>query len=48
MQIVGGAGPDDISVAFDEETETLGVTAAARLAAGFGCVHPTDLPAPSS
>jgi Ca2+-binding RTX toxin-like protein len=39
VQIVGGAGPDDITVAFDEGTETLSITGAARLAAGFGCEH---------
>jgi Ca2+-binding RTX toxin-like protein len=39
VQIVGGAGPDDINVAFDEESETLGVSAALPLAAGFGCEH---------
>lgn len=41
VQIVGAAGRDDISVAFDEVTETLGVSADARLAAGFGC-EPLD------
>jgi Ca2+-binding RTX toxin-like protein len=46
VQVVGGAGPDDFTVSFEEESETLTVTAKARLAAGPGCVHPTDV-APS-
>jgi Ca2+-binding RTX toxin-like protein len=46
VQIVGGAGPDDLTVSFDGTTETLSVTARARLAAGPGCLHPTDV-APS-
>jgi Ca2+-binding RTX toxin-like protein len=46
VQIVGGAGPDDFTVSFDEATETLTVTGELRLDAGFGCVHPTDV-APS-
>ena len=40
LQIVGGSGPDDLTVAYDEASGTFGVTAAARLAAGEGCVHP--------
>ncbi len=46
VQVVGGAGRDDITVSFEEATETLTVTAAAPLAAGPGCVHATDV-APS-
>jgi Ca2+-binding RTX toxin-like protein len=46
VQIVGGAGRDDLAVSFDQSTETLTVTAKARLAAGPGCVHATDV-APS-
>ena len=46
VQIVGGAGRDDFTVSFEEATETLTVTAKARLAAGPGCVHPVDV-APS-
>jgi Ca2+-binding RTX toxin-like protein len=46
VQVVGGAGPDDFTASFEEATETLTVTAATRLAAGPGCVHPTDV-APS-
>src|SRR6201991_3586028 len=46
VQIVGGAGPDDLAVSFDQTTETLSVTAKARLAAGPGCVPATDV-APS-
>jgi Ca2+-binding RTX toxin-like protein len=41
VQIVGGRGRDDITVAFDEATNTLEVDAKAPLAAGPGCVHPT-------
>jgi Ca2+-binding RTX toxin-like protein len=37
LQIVGGAGPDDLQVSLAEETFT--VTAAARLAAGEGCAR---------
>jgi Ca2+-binding RTX toxin-like protein len=40
LQIVGGAGRDDLTVAYDEESQTFGVSAAARLAAGEGCEHP--------
>jgi Ca2+-binding RTX toxin-like protein len=41
LQIVGGEGPDDFTVAFDEATETFGVTAAAAIAIGPGCSRPT-------
>ncbi len=44
VQIVGGAGRDDLTVSFDEASETLLVKAAARLAAGPGCLHPFGLP----
>jgi Ca2+-binding RTX toxin-like protein len=40
LQIVGGAGDDHFAVAFDEATQTFGVTARRPLAAGFGCSHP--------
>jgi Ca2+-binding RTX toxin-like protein len=40
-QIVGGFGPDDFTVSFDEATNTLEVDAKARLAAGPGCAHAT-------
>jgi Ca2+-binding RTX toxin-like protein len=46
VQIVGGAGTDDITVSFDQSTETLTVTAKAGLAAGPGCLHATAV-APS-
>jgi Ca2+-binding RTX toxin-like protein len=46
VQVVGGAGPDDLAVSFEAATETLTVTAKARLAAGPGCAHPLDV-APS-
>jgi hypothetical protein len=40
IQVVGGPGTDDISVALDEATSTLGVTAAKGIAVGEGCTHP--------
>jgi Ca2+-binding RTX toxin-like protein len=40
LQIVGGAGPDEFSVVFDEATSTFGVTAAKSLAIGPGCSRP--------
>jgi Ca2+-binding RTX toxin-like protein len=43
VQIVGGAGRDDLTVSFEEASETLLVKAAARLAAGPGCLHPFGL-----
>jgi Ca2+-binding RTX toxin-like protein len=46
VQVVGGAGRDDLTVSFEEASETLTVTGKARLAPGFGCLHPTDV-APS-
>jgi Ca2+-binding RTX toxin-like protein len=44
VQIVGGAGRDDLTVSFDLPTETLTVTARAPLAAGPGCIHSTRTP----
>jgi Ca2+-binding RTX toxin-like protein len=40
LQVVGGAGRDEITVAFGEKSETFGVSAAKGIAAGEGCVHP--------
>ena len=40
LQVVGGTGPDDLTVAFDEATDAFGVTAAKPLAGGPGCTHP--------
>jgi Ca2+-binding RTX toxin-like protein len=40
LQIVGGEGPDDFTVVFDEATDTFGVTAAKSLAIGPGCTRP--------
>jgi Ca2+-binding RTX toxin-like protein len=40
LEIVGGGGPDDFSVVFDEATSTFGVTAAGGLAIGPGCSRP--------
>jgi Ca2+-binding RTX toxin-like protein len=39
LQVIGGAGPDHFVVAFDEATQTFGVTAKAGLAIGPGCSH---------
>jgi RTX calcium-binding nonapeptide repeat (4 copies) len=39
LQIVGGAGPDDLTVSFDEATSTFGVSAAGGIAVGSGCNH---------
>jgi Ca2+-binding RTX toxin-like protein len=39
VQIVGGRGRDDITVAYEAATNTLAVDAAAGLAAGPGCEH---------
>ncbi|MBS1879754.1 MAG: hypothetical protein JST31_09590 [Actinobacteria bacterium] len=39
LQVVGGAGPDHLTVAFDEATQSFGVSAAAALATGPGCEH---------
>jgi Ca2+-binding RTX toxin-like protein len=39
VQIVGGSGPDDITVAYDGGTNTVEVMAKAGLAAGPGCEH---------
>jgi Ca2+-binding RTX toxin-like protein len=44
LQIVGGGGPDDFVVAFDESTETFSVTAAKGLAIGPGCSRPAGTP----
>jgi Ca2+-binding RTX toxin-like protein len=40
LQIVGGGGRDQFSVAFDEATETFAVSAAKPLAIGPGCARP--------
>ena len=44
LQIVGGGGRDHFVVAFDEATETFGVTAAKALAIGPGCTAPPSAP----
>jgi Ca2+-binding RTX toxin-like protein len=44
VQIVGGAGRDNLAVSFDQASETLAVAAAAPLAAGPGCLHPLREP----
>ncbi|HVV90699.1 MAG TPA: calcium-binding protein [Solirubrobacterales bacterium] len=44
VQIVGGAGRDDLAVSFEQASETLAVAAAAPLAAGPGCSHPRREP----
>jgi Ca2+-binding RTX toxin-like protein len=43
LEIVGGAGRDDLRVAFDEISNTFSVTAAGRLATGSGCIHPPNV-----
>ncbi len=40
LQFVGGAGTDDITVAFDEGSATFGITAAKGVSVGEGCEHP--------
>jgi Ca2+-binding RTX toxin-like protein len=40
LQIVGGAGSDNLRVAFDEISNTFGVTATGPLATGSGCIYP--------
>ncbi|MBS1678592.1 MAG: hypothetical protein JST08_14545 [Actinobacteria bacterium] len=44
VQIVGGRGRDDISVAYERATNTLAVDAARDLAAGPGCEHRAGAP----
>jgi Ca2+-binding RTX toxin-like protein len=39
LQIVGGPGPDDFTVAFDEASSSFGITAAKGVAVGPGCSH---------
>ncbi len=39
LQIVGGEGPDDFTVAFDEASQTFGVSAAKGIAIGSGCTR---------
>jgi Ca2+-binding RTX toxin-like protein len=39
LQIVGGGGRDQFVVAFDEATQTFGITAKKGLAIGHGCSH---------
>ncbi|HET7122460.1 MAG TPA: calcium-binding protein [Solirubrobacterales bacterium] len=39
LQVIGGGGGDHFVVAFDEATQTFGISAKAGLAIGPGCVH---------
>jgi Ca2+-binding RTX toxin-like protein len=39
LVIVGGSGPDDFTVSFDEPTETFNITAAKGIAIGVGCTR---------
>ncbi|HET7053089.1 MAG TPA: calcium-binding protein [Solirubrobacterales bacterium] len=39
LEIVGGGGPDAFDVAFDEATETFGISAAKGIAIGPGCTR---------
>jgi len=41
LEIVGGGGPDDFTVAFDEKSSTFAVTAAKGIAIGPGCTRGT-------
>jgi len=43
LQIVGGPGSDDFTVAFDEIANTFSVKATRPLAAGEGCIHPAQV-----
>jgi Ca2+-binding RTX toxin-like protein len=40
LEIVGGGGPDDFTVAFDEASESFGVSTAKGIAIGPGCTRP--------
>jgi Ca2+-binding RTX toxin-like protein len=40
LQVVGGGGADDITIAYDEASQAFGVSAAKGIAAGEGCSHP--------
>ncbi len=40
LQVTGGPGPEDMTIAYDEASQTFEVGAAKGLAAGEGCVHP--------
>jgi Ca2+-binding RTX toxin-like protein len=40
LQIVGGGGPDDLTVAYDEASQAFSVAAARPLAIGPGCTRP--------
>jgi Ca2+-binding RTX toxin-like protein len=44
LQIVGGAGGDNLDVAFDEIANTFSITATKPLAFGPGCLHPPRAP----
>jgi Ca2+-binding RTX toxin-like protein len=39
LQLIGGSGRDQLIVAFDEATQTFGITARKGLAIGPGCAH---------
>lgn len=40
LQVLGGGGNDQITVSYDETTETFGVSAAKGISVGEGCEHP--------
>ncbi len=44
LSIVGGGGPDDFTVAFDEASESFGITAARGVAIGAGCTRSGEDP----
>jgi Ca2+-binding RTX toxin-like protein len=43
LQVIGGAGGDHFIVAFDDATQSFGVSARKALASGPGCTHPAGL-----
>ncbi len=42
LQVVGGRGPDDITISYDEPTETFTVSAKKGLAADASCIHSSE------
>jgi Ca2+-binding RTX toxin-like protein len=48
LQIVGGGGPDEFTVAFDEASDVFGISAAKGIALGPGCTRPPGSPTQAS
>jgi Ca2+-binding RTX toxin-like protein len=44
LSIIGGNGPDEFTVSFDEASETFSIGAAGGIAIGAGCAHATGGP----